>query len=55
MEFVSFRHFETGKVLQVAFVSRPYGGTTAAFVALLDPINDNVLVVAQANWYIWDF
>lgn len=53
MEFVSLRHFNGRLLLQVAFVQRPVGGPSVAYVALLDPGTHAVLALAQANWYLW--
>lgn len=53
MEFVSLRHFDGRQLLQVAFVRRPVGQPSAAYVAVMNPGSQAVLAVAQANWYVW--
>lgn len=53
MEFVSVRHFAGRPLLQVAFVHRPIGSPSQAYVAFLDPGNRHVISVARANWYLW--
>lgn len=53
MEYVSVRHFSGQAVLQVAFVRRPVGGPSVAYVALLTRSGSKVLAVARANWYQW--
>lgn len=53
MEFVSLRHFNGRLLIQVAFVRRPVGGPSAAYVSVLDPGTHAVLANVQANWYLW--
>lgn len=52
-ELVSLRHFNGKQMLQVAFVRRPVGEPSAAYVAVLDPGTNVVRTVVRANWYLW--
>src|SRR5579884_2582826 len=45
MEFVSVRHFNGQEVLQVAFVRRPVGAPSVAYVALLNRSGSKALAV----------
>lgn len=54
MEFVSLRHFDGQLRLQTAFVRRPVGQPSVAYVAVMNPGTETVLATAQANWYRWE-
>lgn len=53
MEFVSERQIGGRTLMQVAFVRRPIGAPSAAYVVFLDPSSHAVLAAEQTNWYHW--
>ncbi|MBF6591668.1 MAG: hypothetical protein IVW57_14240 [Ktedonobacterales bacterium] len=54
MEYVSLRHFAGRELLQVAFVRRPVGAPSVAYVVLLGIDTPTVLATARADWYRWE-